>query len=114
MTRYDPNVYPTPMFTTRSIGGTAAQQQALAADIQDARAIGATDFRVNQQQVNAAGQRVGVNRPDLQFTLPDGRRVYIEYDNMTPGTWPNTPRGRAHGDRILSNDPNGLFLPRTF
>lgn len=27
---------------------------------------GATDLRVNQQQVNITGTRVGINRPDLQ------------------------------------------------
>lgn len=33
----------------------------------------AADIRVNQQQVNAMGQRVGINRPDLQYTL-NGQR----------------------------------------
>lgn len=67
---------------------------------------GANDFRVNQQQVNAAGQRVGINKPDLQYTRADGVRIYVEYDNVTPSTFPNTPRGPGHADRILANDPN--------
>ena len=29
----------------------------------------AKDIRVNQQQIDASGMRVGVNRPDLQFTV---------------------------------------------
>lgn len=98
----------------RPVGGNPAQQRSLAKDIQDAIAQGATDIRVNQQQINALGNRVGINRPDLQYTLPDGRRVYIEYDNMTPNTWPNTPRGPGHADRILANDPNGVVILRTF
>src|ERR1051325_5901795 len=83
------------------------------ADIQYAISQGATDIRVNQQQVNALGQRVGINRPDLQYTLPGNNRVYIEYDNTTPGTWPNTPRGNQHADRILANDPNGGVILRS-
>jgi hypothetical protein len=98
----------------RTVGGTPTQQQALLADIQDALAKDATDIRVNQEQVNGLGQHVGKNRPDLQYTLPDGTRVYIEYDNMTSSTWPNTPRGPGHGDRTLANDPNGVFIQRSF
>jgi len=105
---------PAPLPLNRAIGGTPAQQQALTTDIQYARSLKATDIRVNQQQVNATGQRVGVNRPDLQYSLPNGTRVYIEYDNTTPATWPNTPRGPGHGIRILSNDPNGVYIQRSF
>src|ERR1700691_1194571 len=77
----------------RIVGGTPAQNAALQGDIQEALNAGATYIRVNQQQVNALGQRVGINRPDLSYTRPDGVRVHIEYDNTTPGTFPNTPRG---------------------
>jgi hypothetical protein len=59
---------------------------------------------VNQQQVNAAGQRVGINRPDLQYTL-NGDRYYTEYEGLA------NPRGAAHELRILSNDPLGIFNP---
>lgn len=62
---------------------------------------GATDFRVNQQQVNAAGTRVGVNRPDLQYAR-GGQRYYEEFDV------PNSTRGPDHRDRILANDPSGI------
>jgi RHS repeat-associated protein len=98
----------------RPIGESAAQRTALREDIRAAQQMGARDIRVNQQQVNAAGERVGRNRPDLQYTRPDGTRVYIEYDTATPGKFPNTPRGRPHADRILANDPNGVVELRTF
>ncbi len=65
----------------------------------------ATDIRVNQQQVNAAGQRVGINRPGLQHTV-NGTRYYIEYEG------PSNPRGAAHMARILANDPKARFLLR--
>ena len=71
------------------------------ADIAAARAQGATDFRVNQHQVNASGQRVGVNRPDLQYTDANGVRQYIEYDTPASG------RGPGHESRIMANDPAG-------
>lgn len=63
---------------------------------------GATDIRINQQQVNALGQRVGINRPDLQYTL-GGRRYYVEIEGLA------NPRGAGHEARILSNDPLGAF-----
>lgn len=65
-----------------------------------AAAQGARDIRVNQQQVNAAGERVGANRPDLQYTLND-ERYYVEYDRLSSN------RGPAHEARIRANDPNG-------
>jgi hypothetical protein len=91
-----PGVLPT---SGRSIG-RASHNAAVANDVAAARAAGATDIRVNQQQVNAAGQRVGVNRPDLQYTLPNGERVYIEYEGV------GNPRGAAHTTRITANDPS--------
>ena len=61
----------------------------------------ASDIRVNQHQVNALGQRVGINRPDLQYTL-NGQRNYVEFEGLA------NPRG-AHQARILANDPLGGF-----
>jgi hypothetical protein len=72
-----------------------------------AQAAGATDIRVNQQQVNAAGERVGVNRPDLQYTDANGQRVYTEYDTSTSG------RGPGPESRIEANDPNGTVILKT-
>lgn len=91
----------------RPIGQSPTQNAAIQADIAAARAQGATDFRVNQQQVNAAGQRVGVNLPALQYTDANGRRVYVEYDTSS------STRGPGHRTRILANDPNGTVILRT-
>jgi len=70
-------------------------------DIKAAQDDGGHDFRVNQQQVNANNQRVGTNRPDLQYTDRSGRRQYVEYDT------PKSGRGPGHKARIESNDPDG-------
>jgi RHS repeat-associated protein len=85
---------------TRSIGPNPAQNQAVQNQISAVRAQGARDIRVNQQQVNVNGVRVGVNRPDLQYTLR-GQRYYEEYDTAS------SQRGPAHRSRILANDPAG-------
>jgi RHS repeat-associated protein len=87
----------------RPVGMSAAQNAQVQADIAAARAQGARDFRVNQQQLDAAGQRVGINRPDLQYTL-NGVRVHIEYDT------PSSGRGPDHADRILANDPSARVI----
>jgi hypothetical protein len=94
---------PRALATSRSIG-RASHDAALQADIASLPA-GARNVRVNQQQVNALGQRVGINRPDLQYTL-NGRRYYVEYE----GT--GNPRGAAHRARIIANDPGAVFLLR--
>ena len=94
---------PRALGTGRSIG-RASHNAALQNDIAKLPK-NATDIRVNQQQVNAAGQRVGINRPDLQYTV-NGTRYYIEYEG------PANPRGAAHMARILANDPKARFLLR--
>lgn len=66
--------------------------------VSELKKAGATDIRVDQQQVNAEGKHVGVNRPDLQYTL-DGKRHYVEWDTSTSG------RGAGHESRIRANDP---------
>ena len=66
----------------------------------------AKDIRVNQQQIDASGMRVGVNRPDLQFTV-DGKRYYVEYDTTS------SPRAPGHEQRILANDPGATVILRT-
>ena len=100
----DINVNPVPpraLPLNRPIGNSPTQNAQLQSDIQALQARGATDFRVNQQQVDVSGQRVGVNRPDLQYTM-NGKRHYAEYDV------PSSTRGPAHKGRILSNDPAGI------
>jgi len=102
----DVNVNPAPprqLPLNRPIGASATQNAALQAHIDELRAQGAVDIRVNQQQINVAGQRVGTNRPDLQYTL-NGKRYYEEYDT------PQSGRGPAHQSRLEANDPNGQVL----
>jgi RHS repeat-associated protein len=106
----DVNVNPAPpqaLPLNRPVGRSPTQNAQVQADIASARAQGATDFRVNQQQVNGAGQRVGTNRPDLQYTDANGQRVYIEYDR------PGSLRGPVHRDRTLANDPSGQVILKT-
>jgi RHS repeat-associated protein len=69
---------------------------------------GYTDVRVNQQQVNHLGERVGINRPDIQGTNPQtGRREYHEIDRTS------STRGPMHESRTLSNDPLGTYTQHT-
>ena len=89
---------------TRSIGPSPSQNAQLQADLQYLDDIGAKNIRVNQQQItHRDGQRVGINRPDLQFDYK-GRRYHVEYDTPTSG------RGTAHQSRTTSNDPNAEIL----
>jgi len=94
-----------------TIGNSPAQNQSLASDLRLARFLGAEDVRVNQQQVNANGVRVGINRPDLQFTLKMFSlklRIYIEYDPV------NGTRTAGHQSRISSNDPWSVIILKSF
>ncbi|WP_375769551.1 hypothetical protein NR798_01305 [Archangium gephyra] len=82
----------------RPVGSSSTQNAQAQADIQYLRQMGATNIRVNQQQVTVRnGQRVGTNRPDLQFDY-NGRRYHVEYDTPMSG------RGPGHQSRIMSND----------
>ncbi|HYO51851.1 hypothetical protein [Archangium sp.] len=84
----------------RPIGSSPSQNAQLQADIEYLDNIGATNIRVNQQQVKVENsQRVGTNRPDLQFDY-NGRRYHVEYDT------PTSRRGPGHQSRITSNDPD--------
>jgi hypothetical protein len=60
--------------------------------------LGAEDVRVNQRQVTADRRGVGINRPDVQYTL-NGERYYIEWDTSS------SSRGAGHASRIQLNDP---------
>ena len=102
----NPNA-PAPRALSRRIGSSPGQDAELRADIAAAQAQGAARIRVNQQQLDAVGNRVGTNRPDLQYTRPDGTRVHIEYDTPTSG------RGRPHADRLLANDPESVVETKT-
>jgi hypothetical protein len=86
--------------TTRSISPSPSQNAQLQRDINYLKdELGARNIRVNQQQVTFRnGQRVGINRPDLQFDYK-GRRYYVEYDSPASG------RGPGHQSRLTANDP---------
>jgi len=97
---------PPPLPLNRPIGLSPTQNAQLQRDITAIRSKGATDIRVNQEQVTAGGDRVGRNRPDLQYTL-SGKRFYIEYDTS------RSQRGLGHQQRILANDPSGTVILKT-
>jgi len=95
---------PKALRTTRPIGSSPSQNAQLQVDIQYLQTIGARNIRVNQQQLNVdARQRVGINRPDLQFDY-NGRRYHVEYDTPVSG------RGPAHQSRATSNDSNAEIV----
>lgn len=92
----------------RRVGRSPAQNRQVQADAAWADSMGATDIRINQQQIGAGvdahpGARFGINRPDLQFTL-DGVRLHIEYDRA-PAT-----RALPHAIRLLANDPDSIVV----
>lgn len=95
---------PGQLTTQRPISSSPTQNAQIQADIQYLRDIGATDIRVNQQQIKVGNTtRVGVNRPDLQFDY-DGRRYHVEYD------LPASDRGPRHQSRLISNDPDAEII----
>jgi hypothetical protein len=98
----DVDVNPNPpraLSTERPIGRSRYQNRLAQERIAAVEQQGGGRVRVDQQQVNAAGQRVGINRPDIQYTDATGRRIYIEYD-IAPAT-----RAVPHARRLLANDP---------
>lgn len=86
----------------RPVGASASQNQFVQSRIASLQGEGATAFRVNQQQINVNGVRVGINRPDLQYTL-NGQRFYEEFDTLL------STRGPGHASRIGANDPFGII-----
>ena len=92
---------PAPLPLNRPVGGSPTQNAFVQQRISNLQSQGAADFRVNQQQVDINGTRVGVNRPDLQYTH-NGQRVYEEFDV------PSSNRGPVHQSRILANDRTGV------
>jgi hypothetical protein len=59
---------------------------------------GVTNIRKNQTQVDVDGNRVGNNRPDVQYDK-DGKHHTLEYDRTKS-------RGDKHREKIEKNDPN--------
>lgn len=99
-------VAPRALSLNRPVGGSASQNAFVQNRIAGLQGRGATHLRVNQQQIDINGVRVGVNRPDLQYTL-NGQRFYEEFDI------PSSTRGPGHVTRIQSNDPSGIATPYT-
>jgi hypothetical protein len=90
--------------TTRPIGPSVSQNAQLQVDINYLRKMGATNIRVNQQQLTQGNSgRVGINRPDLQFDYKS-RRYHVEYDS------PTSSRGSGHQTRTTSNDPDAEVI----
>ena len=65
----------------------------------DAKEKGHTDIRKNQAQVDANGNKVGDNRPDLQSTDKTGQRQIYEVDRTTKSS-------QNHVNTIKKNDPS--------
>lgn len=80
--------------------GNKDHDDAIAAKVEEVRAAGATNIRKNQIQTDVNGNRVGDNRPDLQYDL-DGVHHNWEVDR-------DASRSFAHGERIRTNDPNSV------
>jgi Possible hemagglutinin (DUF637) len=72
--------------------------------IDKARADGAANIRKNQVQTDINGNRVGGNRPDLQYDL-GGQHYNVEFDNVPA-------RGEQHGIVIQRNDPSSVCILR--
>jgi hypothetical protein len=89
----------------RPISPSARQNAQLQRDIEYVKnELQAENIRVNQQQLTLDnGQRVGINRPDLQFDYK-GQRYHVEYDSPTSG------RGPGHQSRLTANDPEALII----
>ncbi|HLL05611.1 MAG TPA: hypothetical protein VK539_33890 [Myxococcaceae bacterium] len=84
----------------RPISPSPRQNAQLQTDLKYLEKLGAENIRVNQQQLTfGSGQRVGINRPDLQFDYK-GRRYDVEYDSPASG------RGPGHQSRLTANDPD--------
>ncbi|PUA29167.1 MAG: hypothetical protein B0W54_00730 [Cellvibrio sp. 79] len=60
-----------------------------------------TNIRKNQQQVDKDGNKVGTNRPDVQYDK-DGCHHCVEYDNVPKNS-------ENHGTVIGANDPDAVI-----
>jgi hypothetical protein len=91
----------TPSFA-RNNGETAphggpAHDAAINKQMEEARAAGAENIRKNQVQVNIEGNRVGNNKPDLQYDLNDTHYNH-EFDTTEASSL-------KHQDVVPKNDP---------
>jgi hypothetical protein len=95
-----PAVAPPPNDGNGPAHGGEEHDEAIDEQADKARDQGATNIRKNQVQVDINGDRVGDNRPDLQYDL-NGQHYNWEWDN-------NGNRSADHGMTIIRNDPNSI------
>ena len=69
--------------------------------IKDQKQSGNTDIRKNQCQVDAEGNKIGNNRPDVQFNDENGYHHNVEFDN-------DPKKSAKHKETIERNDPNSI------
>ena len=86
-----------------TIGKSAIQNADAQTWVRQVKNLRARDIRVNQEQVNGSGVHVGINKPDLQFTLGK-QRYYVEWDT------PSSGRAIPHAQRIYANDPSATNI----
>lgn len=70
--------------------------------VDNAKFNGAFDIRKNQVQVDVNGNKVGLNRPDLQYNK-DGNHYNVEFDN-------NKKQQQHHNRVVTQNDPNAINI----
>ncbi len=65
----------------------------------------AINIRKNQTQVDVKGNKVGNNRPDVQYDI-DEKHINVEFDAKPTN-------GTKHQQTILKNDPNAIVILNT-
>ncbi len=65
----------------------------------------AKNIRKNQTQVDINGNKVGSNRPDVQYDL-NGQHYNVEFDT-------HPENGLKHQQTVQANDPNAKVILKT-
>lgn len=91
-----------PLLLTRPISSDSVLNAEKVELVDELELQGFTDIRVNERQVDADGQVVGENRPDLQATDSGGTRHYYEFETPADG------QGPSKRIRLLANDPEAV------
>jgi hypothetical protein len=92
----------------RTNNGDAPQQgsknhnDALDNRVEELKKSGAKQIRKNQQQVDKDGNKVGKNRPDIQYNDEDGVHHNEEFDYKSSSS-------QKHEKTIRKNDPNSVI-----
>ena len=92
---------PTPNNGDGKKHGNDEHNDAIDKKIEQIKKNGGTDIRKNQQQVNAKGELVGRNRPDVQWNDGDGNHHCWEIDH-------NPTNSAKHRAVITANDPAAI------